>query len=114
MPRRNPVPPSKVVQRRNAVKLFQDFTGHDAKHFDEIDKPTVPDVCIAVGSVDAICYTTVRDGVTESYIHEFKPHARPLFAVSHDGRQLLLLGGSYRFTERGIVDKRLTRKRKRV
>lgn len=109
--RRNPVPPSIRVQRRNAEKLFADFTGHAPEHFDEFDKPQIPDVCIGVGSVDAICYTTVRDGQVEKYIHEFKPHARPLFAVSHDGKQLLLLGGAYRFTERGIVDKRLTRRK---
>jgi len=62
------------------------------------------DVVFRVGTVDGILYTTVRDGNTEKYIHEFKKKSRPHLAVSHDGKQLFILGGGYAFTERGIVD----------
>lgn len=102
---KNPVPPSKRVQLRNASRLYSDFTGHEAEVVETVDKPVLPDVMLIVGDIDFIGYTTVRDGVTEKYIHKFTKKCRPLFTVSHDGKQLFMLGGSYDFTERGIVDK---------
>jgi hypothetical protein len=105
-PRRtNPVPPSKIVQERQAADLYTRFTGHTDIESVSVDKPVVPDVMLVVGDVDGIMYTTVRDGVTEKYVHKFKKQCRPLFCVSHDGKQLHMLGGSYDFTERGIVDR---------
>jgi len=62
------------------------------------------DVAFKIGECDGLLYTTVRDGVKESYIHKFKKKSRPLLVSSHDGKQLFLLGGRYDFTERGIVD----------
>jgi hypothetical protein len=103
--RKNPVPPSKVVQARNAADLYQRFTGHDALEEVRIDKPVLPDVMLVVGDIDGIMYTTVRDGEVEKYVHQFKKSARPLFCVSHDGKQIHLIGGEYDFTERGIVDR---------
>jgi hypothetical protein len=103
--KKNPVPPSRKVQLRDAGQLYSDFTGHEAEVIDELDKPEYPDVLLCVGDIDFIGYTTVRDGVTEKYIHKFKKNCRPLFTVSPDGTQIFLLGGSYDFTERGIVDK---------
>lgn len=101
----NPVPPSKKVQIREASKLYSDFTGHEAKDFEMVEKPEVPDVMLVVGDIDGVMYTTVRDGVEEKYVHQFKKKSKPLFCVSHDGKQLYLIGGSYDFTERGIVDR---------
>lgn len=103
--KKNPVPPSKRVQIRNASKLYSDFTGHEASEYETLDKPVLPDVMIRVGEIDFVGYTTVRDNKTEKYIHKFSKKCRPLFTVSHDGKQLFMLGGSYDFTERGIVDK---------
>lgn len=100
----NPVPPSKTVQARDAADLYKRFTGHEALDEVSIDKPVLPDVMLVVGDIDGIMYTTVRDGVTEKYVHQFKKKCRPLFCVSHDGKTLYMLGGSYDFTERGIVD----------
>lgn len=65
----------------------------------------VPDVGLKIGHLDGVLYTTVRDGKTEKYIHKFKRSSRPLLAVSFDGKNLIMLGGAYQFTERGIVDK---------
>ena len=46
------------------------------------------------------------DLVDAQYLrHEFAPGSRPLLAVSANGKQLLLLGGRYKFDERGIVDR---------
>lgn len=101
----NPVPPSHHVQRRDAADLYKRFTGHEALEEVKIDKPVLPDVMLVVGDIDGIMYTTVRDGVVEKYVHQFKKKARPLFCVSHDGKQIHLIGGEYDFTERGIVDR---------
>jgi hypothetical protein len=108
----NPVPPSSRSSLRDrdariaaAGDLYKRFSGHEPSDTIEVDKPVMPDVMLAVGDIDGVLYTTVRDGVTEKYIHKFKKSSRPLFCVSHDGKQLFMLGGSYDFTERGIVDK---------
>jgi hypothetical protein len=67
--------------------------------------PEIPKVGVAIGDVDGILYTTVRDGVEEKYIHKFHKRDKPLFVVSPDGKSLFLIGGNYTFTERGIVDR---------
>jgi len=88
-----------------ALKLFEAFTGHGAS--DQFDSTELPedDVVVVVGNVEAIAYNAVRDGIKQSYQHEFRASSRPVLAVSHDGRRLYLLAGKYKFTERGIEDR---------
>lgn len=86
-----------------AIKLFQDFTGHDPEYIDVVNLP-VHSIALAIGYCDGIMYETVRDNKIEKYIHRFKKGCRPVLASSYDGKQLYLLAGAYRFTERGIVD----------
>ena len=90
---------------RNAATLFEDFTGHTGRVVAKIKKPVYPDAVVVIGECDGVLYTTVRDGETESYIHRFKACSRPLLCSSADGKTLYLLGGAYRFTDRGIIDK---------
>jgi hypothetical protein len=89
----------------SAANLYERFSGHKARIVGKVAKPAVPDVLVAIGEIDGIMYSTIRDGKLEKYVHEFAKKSRPLFAVSHDGKQLLMLGGAYDFTERGIVDR---------
>ena len=89
---------------RAAVKRYEGFTGHQADSYTEVQVPVV-EVALEVGMVEGIAYSAVRDGKLERYFHEFKPSARPILAASHDGRQLLLIGGNFEFTDRGITDK---------
>ena len=96
---------SKKALLAKAARLYKNFTGHDVDVAEKIAKPKIPDVLVSIGEIDFIGYTTVRDGEIEKYIHRFSKKARPLFAVSPDGKALFLLGGAYNFTERGIVDK---------
>lgn len=63
-----------------------------------------PEVAFKVGTVDAILYTTVRDGVTEHYKHDFKKSSRPTLISNYDGKSIAVVGGRYKFTDRGIVD----------
>ena len=110
---KNPVPPSSKAGRvsfadRDAISraadLYQRFSGHDAEIVGKIRVNPMPKVGVAIGEVDGILYTTVRDGVLEKYIHKFRKADKPLFVVSPDGKSLHLVGGNYTFTERGIVD----------
>lgn len=87
-----------------AAQLYEDFSGHEAEEIGTIDTGPAPRIAVVIGELEAVIYNTVRDGVHERYIHKFKAKARPMFATTPDGKQLLLLGGSYDFTERGIVD----------
>lgn len=88
-----------------AADLYTRFTGHDAESVGKVKVPRLPAVGVAIGELDFVGYTTVRDGVTEAYIHKFHKKDKPLLVVSPDGKSLLLIGGNYTFTERGIVDK---------
>lgn len=59
---------------------------------------------LVVGNVLGVMYETVRDGKQEKYCHEFKRSSRPLLVASHDGARIGIVGGRYRFTDRGIED----------
>lgn len=101
--RKNPAPVSNERKMMAGVELFQEFTGHDATHYDRVTLPDMS-VCVQIGKLEGIAYETKRDGKTLKYFHQFKKAARPIFAVTHDGRALVIVGGAFRFTERGIVD----------
>lgn len=107
------VPPSSRAgrSRRNVESdldavsdLRERFTGHDSRPPRSVTVPPIPSAVAVIGKCDGILYTTVRDGKTEKYIHEFALKDRPLFCIAPDGRQILLIGGRFVFTERGIVD----------
>jgi predicted polyphosphate/ATP-dependent NAD kinase len=89
---------------RKAADLYERFSGHDAEVVGKVSVPNVPTVGVSIGTLDGVLYTTVRDGVTEKYIHKFKAKDKPLLVVSPDGSQMFIVGGGYDFTERGIVD----------
>ncbi len=90
-------------QYKKAVSLYRDFTGENPRHVDDWDV-LVPNVAMEVGKVTGIMYKARVDGKVQEFLHEFTGRSRPILAASSDGRQLLLLGGDYKMTERGIVD----------
>jgi len=106
------VPPSSRAGKRNpratdvqrAADIVERFKGHDAVELGTFDVPPIPDVVACIGPCDFVGYTTVRDGVTEKYIHKFAEKDKPLLCISPDGKHIYLIGGRYVFTERGIVD----------
>lgn len=83
--------------------MYEAFTGHPITHSETIDNPAL-DVALKVGYVDGVLYETTRDGETQHYIHRFKKRARPHLVAAPDGSQIQMVGGDYRFTDRGIVD----------
>lgn len=100
--KKNPAPRSRVAA---AASRFARFTGHKANRSMRVHIPS-DSAGLAIGPVLAVAYETVRDGKREKYLHDFRPASRPTLAASSDGKSLFLLGGAYRFTDRGIVDKR--------
>lgn len=90
---------------KKGARLFEEFSGHDAEVIGRVKAPTIPRVLVQIGKIDFIGYRTMRDGEREKYIHKFKGAAKPLFCVTPDGKQIFLIGGSYEFTEQGIIDK---------
>lgn len=118
--RRNPVPSSSYLNKIDHAKdLYERFSGDQGEVFARVRAKDVPGVLtdkknhvlIVVGYLDGVMYDTVRDGRAEKYVHHFGSNARPLLATSHDGRTLHIVGGRFRFTERGIVDSPRRRKR---
>ena len=98
--RQNPVGPTQS-QIDQAGELFKDFTGSAP---DSLQKVRIrnPKTGLVIGELDGVLYTTVRDGKTERYEHNFKKGNRPHLVAAHDGQSLHILGGDYEFTERGI------------
>lgn len=87
-----------------AVKLYEDFREASPKSIGAV-RVKVPKAVACIGYVEAIDYRTTHGKKLTLYRHDFLPGSRPLLAVSSDGLQLLLLGGRYKFTRQGIVDK---------
>lgn len=102
---------SKQAARQRAIaaalKRFEDFTGMSGEVVGSlhIEPFKEGEPLVVIGDLEALAYTTVRNGVEESYQHEFRKSSRPVLACSHDGSRLFLLAGSYKFTSRGIEDR---------
>lgn len=96
--------PAGITDVEKARDLYERFTGHNGEEIGRVDVPPLPKVAAVIGECDGVLYTTVRDGEVEKYIHRFAAKDKPLLCVAPDGRQILLVGGRYRFTSLGIVD----------
>lgn len=96
--------PTTRRQVKQAQNLFKDFTGDDAESLTKIQLRN-PKTGLVIGELDGVLYTTIRDGKTEKYIHEFKKRSRPLLIASSDGDSLHIVGGQYEFTNAGIEDR---------
>lgn len=86
------------------AKLGFEFSGHAPKVIRKIPRSSTANAGLAIGDVVGIIYRARRDGVTKNYLHKFvTKQARPLLIVLSDGH-LVLHGGAYTFTDRGIED----------
>ena len=92
---------SRGVQK--AAKLLEEYSGEAPNYIEEVNLKT-PKTGLLIGVLDGVLYTAIRDKEKIPYVHKFKKRSRPKLAVSADGKQLIILGGNYRFTDRGIVD----------
>ena len=106
------VPPSSRAGRgrivgtaaQQAARRYERFTGETAQNLGKVSIPSLPKAVSCMGVCAFIGYDTFRDGKPEKFIHKFKPADAPMVCVTPDGRQILLIGGRYRWTDRGIVD----------
>ena len=97
----NPAPRSDVAR---ATKLFKDFTGRAPDGVRKLKLPPQPRAGVVFGQLVRVGYRSARDGLL--YEHTFRTNkSRPLLIASSDGNQVLIFGGRYAFTDRGIVDK---------
>lgn len=85
-----------------AANLYIQFRGEEPHYVESVPFLVSP-VMMLIGECDGVLYTTRREGHIEHYQHNFSKRSRPLLATSHDGKQLYLLGGSYNFTDAGII-----------
>lgn len=90
-----------LIEARARFKSFHFRDPRGSRELIKIDGLKVPTLGLAVGSFLAITYKSVGDGLT--YTHEFGPRNRPLVFVNSDGRQIYILEGGYKFTERGFI-----------
>lgn len=87
-----------------AAKLLRGFTGTRNVNSRVARKPVIPDSVVEIGNILAIVYEV--DNTGEKLQHTFASKARPLLVVSHDGKQVFIVGGQFTFTSRGFVDRK--------
>lgn len=107
--RTNPAPRAADIER--AARRIRSFTGMPDVSARRIRVARQSDVVLDIGRVNQLWYSTIREGRHERYRHTFTRNSRPLLAASPDGKRLYLLGGAYTFTDRGIVDRKTTRRK---
>ena len=92
----------KVLRERGpkARALFKEFHGRDPRVGPMVTiAQHKPDVALAIGKFFGIAY--IAEG--EIYFHKFNKRNRPLVFVSSDGKQIYILKGGYKFTDRGFI-----------
>lgn len=89
---------------RQAARLYRGFREEPPRLARKVQF-RVPKAVAVFGHVEFIGYVTTHRGKTHLYIHEFAPGSRPMMTAGPKGNQLFLVGGRYRVTRRGIVDR---------
>lgn len=92
--------PRKMQQ---AAALFEDFTGKRASRITKHSLPESPREGLVFGTLVQVGYESARDG--KLYRHTFRKRSRPLLVATPDGKTVLIVGGRYAFTDRGIEDR---------
>lgn len=96
------IPGATVAGIDKAANSFREFTGHKPEGVVTLPAPKRAGVAWLLGELEGVIYRAKRDGKTERYLHKFRSTDRPALAVTFDGQQLVILGGGYRVTKRGI------------
>jgi len=87
-----------------AARALENFTGDPAEYLEAYELPNAA-AGWELGPVAELSYIGVRDGEQYEFVHRFKQKSRPLLIASADGTELIILGGGYSVTERGIEDR---------
>lgn len=94
----------RLAQIKKSAAMYENFHGQAVDAIHKVEIPDWPTVVGEIGYLDEVTYTTWRDGKKERYRHTFKAVDRPMLCADPTGRTLVLIGGNYKFTARGIVD----------
>lgn len=97
--RRVKLPRADVEQ---AARLYRNFHEKPARRI-RLVPMRAPRVALQIGRLDAVLYSSDH-GVR--YKHAFQGKSRPYLVASHDGQALAIVGGRFRMTARGIVDRK--------
>lgn len=108
-PRSNQRDKENSPEVERAAQLFRDFRELEPGEVTPIEIK-LPRAAMVVGEIELIAYNTDHDGKAERYLHKFRRGARPMLLASDDGKTLLIWGGNFVFTERGIVDGKARRR----
>lgn len=102
-PRRNPVEvaPRELEQGKRA---FARWNGFDATRAEVMRATPTPRVAVQLGEIHAIEYVSAKwTGRREKYRHVFHT-PRPQLCTGPDSKGLIILGGGFKVTPRGIED----------
>lgn len=90
------------MSQTQAARLFRHFFDREPREDEIVAVATdEPDDALVIGALDGISYISETDELP--LFHQFKKSDRPLLLVSSDGRQIYILKGGYRFTEKGFI-----------
>lgn len=92
-----------MSELKRAARLYRSFREAPVKRIKKLPY-AVPKAAAVMGHVEFIGYRTSHGGKLALYIHEFAPGSRPLLAAGTKANQLLLVGGRFKVTDRGITD----------
>jgi len=89
------------LRRAKARRIFEAFAGCPAARVvtTTLDR-VIPGILVDMGALRGLVYSKDHGGTKRTYIHFMDDP--PRLMCDPDGRQLYVLGGSYRVTQRGI------------
>lgn len=88
---------------RSSAALYKGFREEPPQRARRVEFK-VPRAVAVIGQVEFVGYMTTHAGRTHLYVHQFATGSRPMLTAGKGRNQVFLIGGRYRFTDRGIVD----------
>lgn len=88
---------------RKAKALYRKFREAEPGRVRKV-KYDPPKSAMVMGYLEGVLYSTTHGGRSQNYKHVFAKGSRPLLCAGPGKNQLILVGGRYHVTERGIVD----------
>jgi hypothetical protein len=90
------------MSRQKAINLYKKFHGKAPPKNGVVRiGMKAPADALEIGELDGIMYRV--KGHKKAFLHRFTKTRRPLLFVSSDGKQIFVLRGAFRFTERGFL-----------
>lgn len=86
---------------KRAYKLYSDFRERKPTRARRVPYK-LPRAVASMGYLDALSYSTTHGKRAVRYQHKFHAGSKPLLCT--DGKVLVIVGGRFHVTDRGIVD----------